>query len=190
MIVVVVIGWKKNESDRVMLGVSVGSTVEFFLPSSVDVDQNQSSSSSSLFHLMVGISDRYGRVREVNVSSIVVEVDEEEIDVLIQSIQSSSFVVRQTNPFVEMFVGGDENVINQVLVSLSQHFDQINDQVTSTLPLLSHRQLIFFPLSLSLTLCLCMCSDLDGLSASPWTISSLDVTRREQVKHRWIFFVC
>ena len=36
----------------------------------------------------------------------------------------------------------------------------------------------------------CVCSDLDGLSASSWTISSLDVTRREQVKHRWIFFVC
>ena len=150
VVVVVVIGWKKNVSDRVMLGVSVGSTLEFFLPSNVDVDQNQSS--SSLFDLMVGISDRYDRVREVNVSSIVVEVDREEIDVLIQSIESSSFVVRKENPFVQMFVGGDENVINQVFMSLSQHLNQINDQVTSTL--LSHRQLIFFPLSSSLSVSL------------------------------------
>jgi hypothetical protein len=132
MIVVVVIGWKKNASDRVMLGVSVGSTLQFFLPSSVDVDQNQSSP-LSLFHLMVGISDRYDRVTEVNVSSIVVEVDREEIDVLIQSIQSSSFAVGNKNPVVQMFVGGDENVINQVVVSLSQHFHQINDEITSAL---------------------------------------------------------
>ena len=70
-------------------------------------------------------------VVEVNLPSVVVRKDAVEIDQLIQSLQSSTYAPN-SSPLVQILSSGNQNAVGQVLISLSQHFNDINTQVLQT----------------------------------------------------------
>jgi hypothetical protein len=66
-------------------------------------------------------------VTEFNVSSVVVVTDSEGINNLIDILQTSSSTLTN-NPLVQILASGNQNMVGQVISSLSQVFNKINNQ--------------------------------------------------------------
>ncbi len=108
-------GWTTNPSDRVMLAFSSESDIQLLLPSTND--------NTSLLNIVAYISDTYNCVTEFNMSSVLVEQDLSAID----SLQNST-----NNALIQMLASGNQNRISQVITSLSQQLNQINNQAIGT----------------------------------------------------------
>jgi hypothetical protein len=112
---VCLIGWTTNPSDRVMLAFSWESEIQLVLPSTND--------NTSLLNIVAYISDTYDCVTEFNMSSVLVEADLSAID----SLQNST-----NNAFIQMLASGNQNRISQVITSISQQLNQINNLAIET----------------------------------------------------------
>ena len=96
-------GWRENPSDLVMFAHSRDPTLELFFPENPE--------NTSLLHLLVFIRDRFDSVIEVNISSV--------------SIDSNSTTIDAFNEtFTRLLSTLNQNLISQVLVSISQSFHQ------------------------------------------------------------------
>ena len=82
---------------------------------------------SSTLHLIVVIRDQMDCVMEVDLPSVVVQVDSAETDQLLRSLQTPSSTL-SNNPLVQILSSGNQNAVGQVLSSLSQQFNDINTQ--------------------------------------------------------------
>ncbi len=102
-----------------MLAFSFVSNIQLLLPTSND--------GTSLLNIIAYIRDRYDCATEFNITSVLVETDLIETDDLVKNLQNST-----TNLFVQMLASGDQNRISQVITSLSQQFNQINNQALET----------------------------------------------------------
>ena len=102
-----------------MVAFSWVSTFEVRLPAG----ENQ----TSILHIVIYIRDLLDCVIEVNMSSVMVSVNSEQIDNLINSLQSSSHQLN-SNQFVRLLSSGNQNVVGQVITSLSQEFNQMNSE--------------------------------------------------------------
>ncbi len=102
-----------------ILAFSSVSTIQLRLPAGTD---NQ-----SLIHIVGFIRDTLDCVTEFNLSSVTVVSDFTEITNLVNSLQNSSSRIT-TNLFVQMLASGNQNTIGQVISSLSQEFNKINNQ--------------------------------------------------------------
>ena len=60
-------------------------------------------------------------------SSVRVQPDSLGITNLITTLQSSSNGITN-NPIIQLLAGGDQNTVGQILTSLSQQFNQMNNQ--------------------------------------------------------------
>jgi hypothetical protein len=98
-----------------MLAFSSESDIQLLLPSTND--------NTSLLNIVAYISDTYDCVTEFNMSSVLVEADLSGID----SLQNST-----NNAFIQMLASGNQNRISQVITSLSQQMNQINNQAIET----------------------------------------------------------
>jgi hypothetical protein len=112
---VCLIGWTTNPSDQVMLAFSSESDIQLVLPSTND--------NTSLLNIVAYISDTYDCVTEFNMSSVLVEADLSAID----SLQNST-----NNAFIQMLASGNQNRISQVITSISQQLNQINNLAIET----------------------------------------------------------
>lgn len=97
----------------------------------------------SFLHVVIHIQDVLHCVREVNMSSLIISVDIEGINHLMSSFQHSSIDLNQ-NPIVQLLFSENQNVVGQVIGSLSQEFNQMNDQNVDTA--LSSRIIFFLSL--------------------------------------------
>ncbi len=102
-----------------MIAFSSVSTVQLRLPAGND---NQ-----SLVHIIGYIRDTLDCVTEFNISSVVVASDLEEINNLVNNLQKSSNELTN-NPLIQLLASGNQNTIGQVISSLSQEFNKINNQ--------------------------------------------------------------
>jgi hypothetical protein len=84
-------------------------------------------SQTSLLQIVISIRDLLDCVVEVNMSSISVLVNTDQFNNLINNLQSSTNQLNQ-NPFVQLLSSGSQNIVGQVLTSLSQQFNQMNSQ--------------------------------------------------------------
>jgi hypothetical protein len=82
---------------------------------------------TSLLHLIVQIRDTLDCITEYNISSITVLPDSVGINDLINDIQSSSGGIT-TNPLVQLLASGNQNIVGQVISSLSQQFNKMNQE--------------------------------------------------------------
>ena len=111
----ILIGWRTNPSDRMMIAFSMLSINEVLLPGTND--------NGSLLHLVAYIRDRYDCVTEYNISSVIVESDFEEIETNFNST---------SNSFVQMLASGNQNRISQIITSFSQQMNKINNEAIET----------------------------------------------------------
>jgi hypothetical protein len=113
------LAWTTDVSQRVMVAFAPVSTFQIRLPAG----DNQ----TSFLQIAISIRDFLDCVVEVNISSISVSVNIEGINNLINNLQSSTNQLNQ-NPFVQLLSSGNQNVVGQILTSLSQQFNQMNTQ--------------------------------------------------------------
>ncbi len=86
---------------------------------------------TALLHLSVQIRDTLDCITEYNMSSIAVLPDLVGITDLISDMQSSSSAI-STNPIFQLLASGNQNIVSQVITSLSQQFNKINSESLNT----------------------------------------------------------
>ena len=125
-------GWTDQPSDRIMLGFSFAS--DFW------VQLLSSNSNTSLLHLVVYIRDTLGSVTEYNLSSIVVGPHRALVDRLENFTRgiNDSFLLSRLN-------SGNQNMLSQLITSVSHQLNQLTDQMVDTLIASRYRkELAFF----------------------------------------------
>lgn len=95
------------------------STFQVRLPSGND--------QTSLLYLVAYIRDLLDCITEYNISTVTVVPDSAGTTDLINSIQSSSNR-KTSNPIIQLLASGDQNTVGQVLTSLSQQFNNMNNE--------------------------------------------------------------
>lgn len=83
---------------------------------------------TSIVHLLVQIRDQLDCITELNISSVIVIADTMEMTNLIKDIQSSSGG-NTSNPLVQLLASGNQNIVGQVLTSVSQQFNRMNEEI-------------------------------------------------------------
>ncbi|CAF4311337.1 unnamed protein product, partial [Adineta steineri] len=82
---------------------------------------------TSLLNLVVYVRDLAGSVTQVNISSVSVTKDFATINDLIDKITNSSSTITN-NPIVRLLSSGNQNVVGQMIISLSQDFNQMSSE--------------------------------------------------------------
>jgi hypothetical protein len=102
-----------------ILAFSSISTIQLRLPAGND--------NLSLIHIVGSVRDTLDCRAEFNVSSVMVVPDLEEITNFVNSLQQPDKQITN-NPFAQILASGNQNIIGQVISSLSQEFNKINEQ--------------------------------------------------------------
>ena len=104
-----------------MLARTSESICQLRLPASIDP--------SSRFHLIVQIRDAFDCVTEFNLSSVPVLSNHSIIENFVNNLQGSN---NNTDPIITLLTSEDQNTVEQMITSISQVFNEMNDQsVTS-----------------------------------------------------------
>jgi hypothetical protein len=82
---------------------------------------------TSLLHLIIRIRDTFDCITELNMSSIIVVPDSTGINDLINSLQGSSNTITN-NPIAQLLASENQNIVGQLITSLSQQFNKMNDE--------------------------------------------------------------
>ncbi|CAF4384724.1 unnamed protein product, partial [Adineta steineri] len=82
---------------------------------------------TSLLNLVVYVRDLVGSVTQVNISSVNVIADSVTINDLIDKITNLSSTITN-NPIVRLLSSGNQNVVGQMIISLSQEFNQMSNE--------------------------------------------------------------
>jgi hypothetical protein len=112
--------WTTDISQKVMIAFSPVSTFQVRLPSG----DNQ----TSFLNIIISIRDYLDCVTEVNISSISIIVNTSEINNLIYSLQQGSSNQINTNQFIRLLASENQNIVGQVITSLSQQFNQMGNE--------------------------------------------------------------
>jgi hypothetical protein len=102
-----------------MIGFTSISNIQVRLPAG---DGNR-----SVVNMIVYIRDTLGCITEYNITSVNVVPDTVGINNLINSLQISTNAANN-NPIIQLLASGNENIVGQVLTSLSQIFNTMNTQ--------------------------------------------------------------
>ncbi len=113
------LAWTTDSSKRTIIVYSSISILQVRLPSGDD--------QTSLLHIIAYIRDQLDGITEFNMSSVSVVTDSVGINNLINDIQSSSNGITN-NPIIQLLASGNQNTVGQILTSLSQEFNQMNNQ--------------------------------------------------------------
>ncbi len=116
---VVWLAWTDDPSEQTIVAFSSVSIFQVRLPAGDD--------QTSLLHLIVQIRDTLDCITEYNMSSLTVLPDSVGINDLINDIQSSSGGIT-TNPIVQLLASGNQNIVGQMISSLSQQFNKMNQE--------------------------------------------------------------
>jgi len=119
----VCLAWTNDPSQTMIIAFSSVSTFQVRLPAG----DNQ----TSLLNLIINIQDTLACVTEYNLSSVSVTPDTVGIANLINDIQGPSSGIA-TNPIVQLLASGNQNIVGQVIASLSQQFNQMNSENLNT----------------------------------------------------------
>lgn len=117
--------WTTDRSNRVMLGFTTSTNFQVRLPAG---DAN-----STLLHLIVRVRDVYLCTTEVDMQYVSVIPDMAAIDTLINTIQlnvqnTDNNTAINSNSFVRILAGGDQNAVSQVLTYHAQIFNLMASQ--------------------------------------------------------------
>ncbi|CAF4054709.1 unnamed protein product [Adineta steineri] len=111
--------WTNNLSEQTIIAYSLVSTFQVRLPLGDD--------QTSLVHLTVYIRDTLDCITKFNLSSVTVTSDSIGITSLLNDIQNSPNQLT-TNPIIQLLASGNQNIIGQVITSISQQFNRMNNK--------------------------------------------------------------
>ncbi|CAF1683607.1 unnamed protein product, partial [Adineta ricciae] len=106
-----------NNSEKIIVAFSSDSIFQVRLPA---ID-NQ----TSILRLSVHIRDRFYCTTEYFLTEVQVRTDSMVISNLISQLQNSSTEIT-TNPIVRLLASENQNIVGQVIISLSQDFNKVN----------------------------------------------------------------
>ena len=112
-------GWTTDRTDRTLVAFSPNPTVQLRLPAGTD--------DRSLVNTIVYIRNKLGCVTEFNISSVVVISDCDRIMNLVKILQTPNNQINK-HPLARILANGNQNNVDQIIISLSQRFNQINQQ--------------------------------------------------------------
>ncbi len=117
------LAWTNDPSQTMIIAFSPVPTFQVRLPAG----DNQ----TSLLNLIINIQDTLACITVYNISSVSVTPDTVGMANLINDIQGPSGGVT-TNPIVQLLASGNQNIVGQVIASLSQQFNQMNSENLNT----------------------------------------------------------
>lgn len=85
-------------------------------------------SNTSLVNIIVQVRDILNCVTEYTLRPVIVRSDAAEVTTLIDALQQTSVQTINNNPTIQLLASGNPNVVGQVLTSVSQVFNQINNE--------------------------------------------------------------
>ncbi|CAF1004007.1 unnamed protein product [Adineta steineri] len=111
--------WTTDISQRTIIAFSPEDNFQVRLPAG--------DNATSLLNLVVYVRDLAGSVTRVNISSVNIIADLATINDLIDKITNSSSTMTN-DPIVRLLSSGNQNVVGQIMTSLSQEFNQMNSE--------------------------------------------------------------
>ncbi|CAF4165711.1 unnamed protein product, partial [Adineta steineri] len=111
--------WTTDISQRTIIAFSSEYNFQVRLPSA--------DNETSLLNLIVYVRDLVGSVTQVNISSVNIIADLATINDLIDKITNSSSTITN-NLIVRLLSSGNQNVVGQMIISLSQEFNQMSNE--------------------------------------------------------------
>lgn len=87
---------------------------------------------TSLINIIVQIRDLLYCVTVFDIYSVLIQPDLAVTDALINVIGQANTESIDSNPVIQLLAGGDSNTVGQVLTSLSQVFNELNQQSVDT----------------------------------------------------------
>ncbi|CAF1525374.1 unnamed protein product, partial [Adineta steineri] len=111
--------WTTDIAQRTMIAFSSEYNFQVRLPAG--------DNETSLLNLVVYVRDLAGSITQVNISSVNIIADFEIINDLIDKITNSSSTITN-NPIVRLLSSGNQNVVGQMIISLSQELNQMNSE--------------------------------------------------------------
>lgn len=109
--------WTTNFAERIIIGFSSISDFQVYLP--------VGSENTFDLNLIMSIRDGYECLTEYNMSSVVVRPDPNRISMLIANLQGSTRDLNK-NINTRLLVGGNQNIIGQIITSICQETNQLN----------------------------------------------------------------
>lgn len=82
---------------------------------------------TSLLNIIIYIRDLLDCIAYVNMTSITVKVDTQQINNLLNTLQNSSVQINN-NQFIQLLSSGNQNLVGQLTTSLSQQFNNMNNE--------------------------------------------------------------
>jgi len=116
---IVILAWTTDSSQQIMIAFSSVSDFQIRLPAG--------DAQTSLLNIVIHIRDILDCVTEVNISSVSVIPDSTGITDLINTLQNSPNEITN-NPIVRLLASQNQNIVGQIITSLSQQFNQINNE--------------------------------------------------------------
>ena len=108
-----------DESEILMIAFTLIPNIQLQLPAGND--------NTSSLNLVVRIRDTLNCITEYNLTSVTVLPDTVQINDFIRSLQASNNAANG-NSIVRALTSGNQNVVGQLIISLSQIFNQMNTQ--------------------------------------------------------------
>ena len=113
------IGYDDDYSLRKIIG--------FSFISQFDVRLSVENENISKINLIVEIRDRFDCITETNISSVTIQTDSSSLSQLINTFEDSSALLSD-NSLVQLLSSGNQNTVGQILTSVSQQLNQINNK--------------------------------------------------------------
>lgn len=118
------LAWTTDRSNPMMLASSSSSQISLRLPAG--------DTETSLINIIVQIRDLLYCVTVFDIYSVLIQPDLAVTDALINVIGQANTESIDSNPVIQLLAGGDSNTVGQVLTSLSQVFNELNQQSVDT----------------------------------------------------------
>ncbi|CAF1412544.1 unnamed protein product [Adineta ricciae] len=129
-----------NNSEKIIVAFSSDSIFQVRLPA---ID-NQ----TSILRLSVHIRDRFYCTTEYFLTEVQVRTDSMVISNLISQLQNSSTEIT-TNPIVRLLASENQNIVGQVIISLSQDFNKVNKDLIGNVFSIKNNVCSTFPTNLT-----------------------------------------
>lgn len=117
---IISLGFINNASSKLMVGYTSSSNTAVLLPAGVDPNRTVA--------ISVEITDMLGASTEFWLQSVTVTADTDQIDSLVTTITLSNTQALNSNPTIQLLSSGSPNTVGQILSSISQVFNEINNE--------------------------------------------------------------
>ncbi|CAF4263685.1 unnamed protein product [Adineta steineri] len=111
--------WVTDISKRIMIAFSTEYNFQVRLPAG--------DNKTSLLNFVIYVRDFLNSITQVNISSVNVIRDFAIINDLIDKVKTSSSTITN-NPIVRLLSSGNQNIVGQMIISLSQVFNQMSNE--------------------------------------------------------------